>query len=56
MELFKLGIRAAQEGLAKGEFSSVELVQSVIDRVHEKNGEIGAYLTFEEEGARALAR
>ena len=56
MELFKLGIRAAQEGLAKGEFSSVELVQSVIDRVHEKNGEIGAYLTFDEEGARALAR
>jgi len=56
MELFELGIRQAQEGLAKGDFSSVELTQSIIDRYHAKNGEIGAYLTFDEEGALALAR
>ena len=56
MELFKLGIKSAKEGLEKGDFSSVELVQSVIDRVHEKNGEIGAYLTFDEEGALTAAK
>ena len=56
MELYELGIKGAREGLAKGEFSSVELVQSVIDRFHAKNAEIGAYLTFDEEQALALAR
>ena len=55
MELFELGIKAAQEGLAKGEFSSVELVQAVIDRVHARDGEIGAYLTFDEDAALRLA-
>ena len=56
MELYELGIRQAQDGLAKGDFSSVELVQSVIDRYHAKNDEIGAYLSFDEEGALALAK
>ena len=56
MELYELGIKAAQDGLAKGEFSSSELVQSVIGRYHAKNAEIGAYLTFDEEGALALAK
>ena len=56
MELYKLGITEAAKGLAAGAFSSVELTQAVIDRVHEKDGEIGAYLTFDEEGALAAAR
>ncbi len=56
MELYKLGIRQAQKGLADGDFTSVELVQSVIDRVHERDGEIGAYLTFDETGALAAAK
>ena len=56
MELYELGIKAAQEGLAKGEFSSVELTQAVIDRVRAADGEVGAYLTFDEEGARAAAK
>ena len=56
MELYELGVRQAQEGLAKGEFSSVELTQAIIDRVRAKNGEIGAYLTFDEEGALKLAK
>lgn len=56
MELFKLGIKSAKEGLEKGDFSSVELVNSVIDRVHAKDGEIGAYLTFDEEGALEAAK
>jgi len=51
MELYELGIKAAREGLAKGDFSSVELVQAVIDRYHAENGRIGAYLTFDEEDA-----
>ena len=55
-ELHKLGIEAAAKGLAKGEFSSVELTQAVIDRVHARDGEIGAYLTFDEEGALAAAK
>ncbi len=55
-ELYELGIRAAREGLAKGDFTSVDLVQSIIDRVHAKDGEIGAYLTFDEEQALDLAK
>ena len=55
MELFELGIKAAQEGLSKGEFTSVELMQSVIDRYHAENAKIGAYLTFDEESALAAA-
>ncbi len=55
MELYELGIKAAQDGLAKGEFTSTDIVKSVIARYHEKNAEIGAYLTFDEEQALALA-
>ena len=55
-ELYRLGIKAAREGLAKGDFTSVELMQSVIDRVHAENPRIGAYLTFDEEGALAAAK
>ncbi len=51
MKLYELGIKAAREGLAKGEFSSVELTQAIIDRYHEENARIGAYLTFNEEDA-----
>ncbi len=51
MKLYELGIKAAKEGLAKGEFSSVELTQAIIDRYHEENARIGAYLTFNEEDA-----
>ncbi|MBQ7235152.1 MAG: Asp-tRNA(Asn)/Glu-tRNA(Gln) amidotransferase subunit GatA [Kiritimatiellae bacterium] len=56
MELHELGIKAAQEGLAKGEFSSEDIVRAVIDRVHAADGKVGAYLTFDEDGALALAK
>lgn len=56
MELYELGIKAAFEGLAKGDFTSVELTQSVIDRVRAENPQIGAYVSFDEEGALAAAR
>ena len=55
-ELFKLGVKTALEGLARKDFSSVELTQAIIDRYHEKNGEINAYLPFDEEGALAAAK
>ena len=55
MELFELGVKAAQDGLAKGDFTSAEIVRSIIDRVHAVNEKVGAYLTFDEEGALALA-
>ena len=55
MELYELGIKAAQDGLANGDFTSADIVKSVIARCHEKNAEIGAYLTFDEEQALALA-
>ena len=56
MELYELGIKAAQEGLAKGDFTSTDIVEALIRRYREKNSEIGAYLTFDEEQALALAR
>ncbi len=56
MELYELGIKAAADGLAKGDFTSVELVQSVIDRVRAENPRIGAYSSFDEEGTLAAAR
>ena len=46
MSLHELGVRQAAEGLVAKRFSSVELTQAVIDRVREKDGEIGAYLTL----------
>lgn len=55
-ELYKLGIAEAREGLEKGDFSSEDIVKSVIARYREKNADIGAYVTFDEEGALELAR
>ena len=55
MELYELGIREAQDGIARGEFTGVDLVKAVIARYRERNGEIGAYLTFDEEQAVRIA-
>lgn len=55
-ELYKLGIAEAREGLEKGDFSSEDIVKSVIARYREKNADIGAYVTFDEEGALELAK
>ncbi|MGN0854104.1 MAG: Asp-tRNA(Asn)/Glu-tRNA(Gln) amidotransferase subunit GatA [Kiritimatiellia bacterium] len=54
-DLCELGVKAAQEGMANGTFTARDLVESIIARYHAKNAEIGAYLTFDEEQARALA-
>lgn len=56
MNLHELGVRQAADGLAGKKFSSAELTQAVIDRVRAVNGDIGAYLTFDEAGALAAAK
>lgn len=55
MKLYELGIAQAGKLLAAGEVSSTELVKAVIERYREKDGEIGAYTTFDEEMALAAA-
>ena len=56
MELYELGIAQAREGLAKGDFTSVELAEAVIRRVREADGAVGAYVSFDEEGLLGAAR
>ena len=56
MELYELGVKQAQEGLAAGDFTAEDLVKAVIARKNAADGEIGAYLTFDEEHALELAR
>ena len=51
MDISTLTVASASAALSKGEISSVELTQSVIDAVDAKDGAIGAYLTFDREGA-----
>lgn len=51
MELYQLTAEKLSELLAKKECSSVELTQSVLDRIKAKDREIGAYLTVCEEEA-----
>ena len=55
MELWEMGIRAAQDGLAKGQFTATDLVKAIAARRAAEDGRIGAYLTFDEEGALRLA-
>ncbi|MBR1870898.1 MAG: Asp-tRNA(Asn)/Glu-tRNA(Gln) amidotransferase subunit GatA [Kiritimatiellae bacterium] len=50
-ELYELGIKEAKALLDKREASSEELVRALIARKNAADGEIGAYLTFDEEGA-----
>ena len=56
MELYELGIAEARRLLESGEATSEDLVRAVAKRVREADGRIGAYLTFDEEGALELAR
>ena len=53
-ELYELGISEARKGIANGDFTAVDLVESVISRY--KSDDLHAYLTFDEEGALELAR
>jgi len=56
MELNKLTISQAHQGLKNKEFSSVELTESVLNRIKKRNQEINAYLTVSEELALSQAK
>ena len=56
MELNKLTIKQAHQGLIKKEFSSVELTEAVLSRIRRKDKEIHAYLTVTEELALDQAK
>ena len=56
MELHELTIHEAQDLLQKGEISSVELTQAVIDRIVAVDNDIKAYLTLTPELALEQAR
>ena len=60
-ELYRLTLHAAAQGLRNGQFSSVELTQSLLDRIESVDGRTGAYLTITadlalEQAANADAR
>ncbi|MBU2068352.1 Asp-tRNA(Asn)/Glu-tRNA(Gln) amidotransferase subunit GatA [Patescibacteria group bacterium] len=56
MDLNKLTIKQAHQGLKKKEFSAVELTESVLNRIRKRNPEINAYLTITDELALSQAR
>jgi aspartyl-tRNA(Asn)/glutamyl-tRNA(Gln) amidotransferase subunit A len=56
MELYELGIKGVRSGLEKGEFTSEDVVNSIIKRYDEVNDKVGAYVSFDREGALTLAR
>lgn len=56
MNLSELTIRRAAAALRDKEFSSEELLKACLKIVKEKNSEINAFITIDEEGAKAAAR
>lgn len=55
MSLTERSATELRELLTRGEVSAVELVQSSLDRIRSRDGEIGAFLGVDEEGALAAA-
>jgi aspartyl-tRNA(Asn)/glutamyl-tRNA(Gln) amidotransferase subunit A len=51
MELTRITIKEAHQGLINKEFSAKELCQAYLDRIKEKNKEIFAFLSIDKEGA-----
>lgn len=56
MDISNLTIAAASDALDRKDFSSVELVQGVLDAIAAKDADIGAYLTVDADGALAAAK
>lgn len=56
MELYTLTIHEAQEKLRAGEISSVELTESVLQRITEVEEKVGAYISVQPELALQMAR
>ncbi len=54
--LYSLSISGLAPLLARGEVSPVEVTEQLLDRIRRRNGELNAYLTVDETGARAQAR
>ena len=51
IDIDKLTLCQASDGLRQKAYSSVELTQAVLDAIEKKDGPIGAYLTVDAEGA-----
>jgi aspartyl-tRNA(Asn)/glutamyl-tRNA(Gln) amidotransferase subunit A len=56
LDISKMTIAAAADGMRAKDFSSVELTQAVLYSIKEKDTEVKAYLTVDEEGALAGAK
>lgn len=56
MDLHGLTIHEAANGLAAKDFSATELTTASLDRIKERNGNINAFISFDEEGALAAAK
>jgi aspartyl-tRNA(Asn)/glutamyl-tRNA(Gln) amidotransferase subunit A len=55
-ELYRLSISQLSPLLARREVSPVEVTQAILERIVHRDGEIRAYLTVDEAGARQQAR
>ncbi|MBF0241375.1 MAG: Asp-tRNA(Asn)/Glu-tRNA(Gln) amidotransferase subunit GatA [Desulfamplus sp.] len=56
MDLHELTIEQAKKGLEKKEFSSVDLVNAMLDRIDRLDGDIGAFITVDRDGAQNRAK
>ncbi len=56
MELYSLTIHAAQAKLRSGEISSLELTESVLERIAAVEAKVHAYISIQEDLARQMAR
>lgn len=56
MELYSLTIHEAQDKLRQGEITSVELTESVLERVAEVENKVGAYISLQADLALNMAR
>lgn len=55
MNLHELTIQQAKKGLEAKEFSSVELVNAMLERIEKLDADMGAYITVDSDGARKAA-
>jgi len=56
MELNKLTIKQAHQGLKNKDFSAIELTENVLNKIKKQNNSIHAYLTITEELALSQAK
>jgi aspartyl-tRNA(Asn)/glutamyl-tRNA(Gln) amidotransferase subunit A len=56
MEFFEMKIRELADGLRAGKFSSEDLTRACLARIKERNDELNAFITVDEDGALESAR